>query len=708
LRLHKGEGGDPSHLTRVPSARVQVSVDQEKSKKIKDMTHSCYDHTARGVMGKVRKPRTSFIGTANIIVNEDDEAFLSRLLLIIFKPLDTTGVDPSLTTVKNRVWTDAKAIMSCLLPDLEGILVDGKLDAEALADCCSFMNAATSSTYSRNANLWGFVLYYMLLIEVMAFGGQEELDLIFDFVCTQVVKQHHLETKHGSSMDQFILALHTCRTSAAANPLGNEASSIHWHNYREKIKPEGFAQLGQGTFIAVRIDSVCHVIHNVMKIKFKPDEIRRAVEDCPYASFSRGKFYNVTTQPWPISKTHFDEATSVSAIIPLPESDLLEGTLSWQRCLFIKKASFEKVIQDADCVGRDAPDYKQIKVQSNNPRYSEAYNFFETVTGRNGHGWFGLRALGYTNFSSYCGADNEVSGVKESGPFVAGMEQMCADHGFPSVDQCFSPGMILEHYGYTEFPDPISLPPPFRINPFAFRNQESDYQMPDDPRSVNYHNGLVDDFDARDRAEYERYNKAFSPSKSRRDDELRSGMSTPDANRKGAGSSLPLGDSTPSVINTPVGGSQQEYDMPLHKRQRRHRPAVVHSDDDEGEDLMDDDEVSDHTDTNPHGRCVHPTNGPLPFYTGGGRGGAPRLGRRVPRRRRPGGGLARLPPAPRRGRRGRGGLRRQPLDGRPGRRGLRRRGRRVPPPQLRRGALRRRVRPGRGGPPPPHAERCRL
>ena len=49
---------------------TKVSVDQEKSKKIKDIVHMCANGSTREVCGKSEEPLTSFIGTANIVVNE--------------------------------------------------------------------------------------------------------------------------------------------------------------------------------------------------------------------------------------------------------------------------------------------------------------------------------------------------------------------------------------------------------------------------------------------------------------------------------------------------------------------------------------------------------------------------------------------------------------------------------------------------------------
>ena len=49
---------------------TKVSCDQEKSKKIKDIVHMVANGSTREVCGKSETPLTTFIGTANIVVNE--------------------------------------------------------------------------------------------------------------------------------------------------------------------------------------------------------------------------------------------------------------------------------------------------------------------------------------------------------------------------------------------------------------------------------------------------------------------------------------------------------------------------------------------------------------------------------------------------------------------------------------------------------------
>ena len=96
---------------------------------------------------------------------------------------------------------------------------------------------------------------------------------------------------------------------------------------------------------------------------------------------------------------------------------------------------------------------------------------------------------------------------------VTGIQECCVEAGFGGLGDVFRPSNLLQHYCYTNEPDPASLPPPLRINPFVFRNEDGDYPMPEDERSKHFQAGLVDDYDDMQR----------TPKKTRRDDELRSG-----------------------------------------------------------------------------------------------------------------------------------------------------------------------------------------
>lgn len=617
---------------------TKVNADQEKSKKIKDIVHMCANGSSREVCGKSEEPLTTFIGSANIVVNEDDDAFLQRLLLILFQPVNAQGVDMSESAPRAREWKAAKELLSCLQPDLEEILHNGKLDREAMADWCDFMNKATSTVYSRNANLWGFLGYYMTMCEAITQGETPSLDAILEYLCTSVVRQStryshgHLRHRTGSyschrphcaqitwplstplrSTSSSSRSTHAAllpprtrsrrKTARSTGTVSSEKSNaprlmcplspvltcrnipVCASDYRTTEKPEGPFHANI-SYIAIRLDAVCNVIKKVLNQTFKPEEIRRAVEECEWASFGRAKFYRVADLGYPITKQHMDDDTSAMMTIPLPEDELLEGHVKLERCVFFKTSKFNEIISEVENVMRDAADYKSIVIKSANPNVG-SYNFYEAVTMRTDDGWYGWRGAGSTNFAKFCGVSNCVENMrsKDDLELVPGIQQLCVDGGFGGLEDIFRPSNLLQYYCYTKTPDEAMLPPAMRINPFLFRNQEGDWPMPDDERSKHYHAGLVDDYDK----------EPHSPVKRGRDDTLRSGDSAAQNNQDTPGSSrTPLSARGSGVApNTPLGSTPGE--APVKKKPLRFHRRIPEDDDDEdddrGEDLMKDDE----------------------------------------------------------------------------------------------------------------------
>ena len=559
---------------------TKVSTDGETSKKLKDIVHMCANGSTREVYGKADKPYTTFMGTSNIVVNEKDDAFMQRLLLITFKPLDTEGVDTSQSSRRALEWHAAKEFISCLQPDLEQLLFEDKLDRAAEADFADFMNKATSTKFSRNANLWGFVGLRMMLLDAMAGGEAESLSAQLYYLTGEVVKQNYIATKHSSQMNQFVLTFEECRTQLSANPLGAEEKTLHWHNYRTTEKPFG----ATGNWLAIRLESACHVMKKVTGKVFKPEEIRRAVEECSWATKGKAKFYKICEMPWPICKHLQDTDTGVVEKVPLLENELLDCQLGEQQCIFLKAPRVKAIVTEVDNVTRDAADITQITITSANPEWG-TYNFFNAVTLQSEDLWFGYRSIGNMPFGKFAGFQNYTDLS-----VIPGVEDLCRKEGF-EFEAAFLPSNLLKCYRYDRFPDDRTLPFPLRVNPYAFRNAPGDDPMPDDMRSKDFNAGLVDDYDSP------------SPNKRGRDDTLRNGDQP--AQYHGSAGSNP-------------DGSDAENEPPNASL---------------GEDL---DEVRDtYGSTLPPTPC---TDTPLPFCTGGGgrrrRDRQPRRLHRA-RRRRP-------------------------------------------------------------------------
>ena len=402
------------------------------------------------------------------------------------------------------------------------------------------MGKATKTVYSRNANLWGFEGYYMCVLEAMAQGETPHLDAILEYLCISAVRQNYMATKHSTMINQFILALHNCRSSCGANPLTTEDKSIHHHNFRTTEKPDHSPFHANVAYIAFRIEAVCNVIKKVLNLNFKPEEVRRAIDESDFGFFGRAYFYNVAELGFPISKTHFDETTNACMTVPLREDELQIGHLKEFRCAFLRTRKFDEIVAEVDNVMRDVVDYKTIMIKSAEPGIG-MYNFYEAITLRAEEPWYGYRVLGSTNFGKYCGVQNEVCNMRypEKVELLEGLDLMC-----------YTPTTLLSFYRYDGFVDPNALPDSIRINPFIFRNGETDHPMPNDDLSKRYHNGAPFDNDESDL-------------KRGRDDELRSG-GTFDPQHEAPGS-IPRGG---GVTKTPR----------------------VEDDKDLGEDLMDDDE----------------------------------------------------------------------------------------------------------------------
>ena len=194
----------------------------DESAKVKNLVHMVADGTSREVCGKSERPKTSFIGTSNVYVNERDGPYTSRVITIPFEALEG-GADSH-----SADWDACKSLMSALMPDLSNLLWNGALDYEAITDCMSFMNKVAEVDRNRNASLWGIVLYFMILMDVLA--GVVDSEHTFDFVCKSVTHAAYMSSQHGDVLNQFIIALEKVRTSTS--PLNDATKCVHWHSTR--------------------------------------------------------------------------------------------------------------------------------------------------------------------------------------------------------------------------------------------------------------------------------------------------------------------------------------------------------------------------------------------------------------------------------------------------------------------------------------------
>ena len=560
-----------------------------------------YDRTSRAVQGKVRFPESSCIFTANTTINDSDSAFVSRMLMILFAPLMSSDDGGNSVSEQFRALQE---LSSSLLPDMASIMYNGHLDGEAIQDCGRWVGTAIGKVRDRSAQNWGLLVYFMLALTFMAQGGRQQVEEVLDWTIRQVTRTAYEMQHHSGKLDQFILAVHKVRTVASSNPLTQENKVIYHHNFRTTIRPEG-TLVGMGGYYAMRVEPVCNVIKEVLGLNFKPSEIYTAAEFVDWAKYSRGSFYDCTTNPWPIAKTIFVNETQMMHTVPLPEDELLESSLSRFRCLFIKARDFDKIIDDVERGSSLPHDPKQVVISSANTRFNagQRYCFYETVTGAGTVGWFGWRFASQCTFSDMC-----YTNVVNIGGPTTGLEinNALQDYnlqcGFPDISDCYQPTFIYQFFKeYSINADPNRLPPCFKWDPFGYKNDRSClYTMPKILFTAGDADALPPD-SPRDEPAYANltpHRSAESPAMAEGEGVSAYGSDTPGSNLLSD-----ISNRQASVANSPIGAPRGG---PQPKRRRTGNPFVAGEaevEDDDG-----DDEVSQSTAINPpYHRRLEPT-----------------------------------------------------------------------------------------------------
>lgn len=458
---------------------VVIKADQNESKMMAQFGRAIYDRTSRAVTQKVRCPESSCIFTANTTINDTDSAFVSRMLLILFAPLMASDAGGESISESFRALQE---LSSSLIVDFASIMFNGHLDAEAIQDCARWIGTAIGRARDRSAQNWGLLTYYMLALTFMAQGGSEQVQEVLEWVIRQVTRTAYEMQHHSGKLDQFILAIHKVRTVVSSNPLTSENKTIYWHNFRTSICPEGTIA-GMPGYYAIRVEPVCNVIKEVLGLNFKPAEIQTAVDFIDWAKYGRGYFYDCTTNPWPIAKTLFVNETQTVHTVPLPEDELLEGSLSRMRCLFIKQRDFDKIITDVERGSSLPHDAKRVIIQSANPRFNagQRYAFYEVVTGQADIAWFGWRFAGQCTFSEFCYTNVcNIGGPTTELQLNVELDAYNQACGFPPIVDCYQPNQIYQFFKeYSVEADPERLPPCFKFDPFGYKNDNSClYKMP--------------------------------------------------------------------------------------------------------------------------------------------------------------------------------------------------------------------------------------
>jgi hypothetical protein len=314
----------------------------------------------------------------------------------------------------------------------------------------------------------------MLMLEYLAQGEAEDFEKVLSYCCGEAASQHALSTKHASTINQFLIALFNVKDQLAANPMVSDSMCIHHHNYRTLEQPPGFGQLTHISYTAVRIESVCAVIKKVSGLIFKPEEVKRAVQECDFAKMSKGKFYDCSAWGFPITKVELDDEMREMRV-PLPEAELLPVQLVTDHCAYFKTSDVNTLLNEVRTMTTPTVDFKQIVIKS--AEDGEEYNFYDEILA----GWYGARALKDNAFAEYCGLNNEIA--------IRDELKVHIECDVDEVNYFYRPSQMAKIYGHS----PVDAPSIYAHNPFEFGRNQTPASSPKrqkttpNSRSSGYH-----------------------------------------------------------------------------------------------------------------------------------------------------------------------------------------------------------------------------
>ena len=324
----------------------------------------------------------------------------------------------------------------------------------------------------------------MLNINYMFQCGSEDQEQVFEWMIHTVTRTSDNQA-NGSLLEQFILAVSKvradCGTLGICSPLGPQDKTIYWDKLRTTMRPPLASQ--ETKYLTLRVDACVSVIKNVLGKQFIVAQIHDAVKSCQWAEHGRAPFYNTGTQPWPITKSVWDDVTMQHQVVPLPELEVAPGICERMRCVFFELSEFDRIVNDAQRNCTHDVDYKSIIVTSANPK-CEPYTFWGTVCGYSNaeNGWFGYRVLSHCTFGKYCGISNllNIGSSTSDCELKLEVEERNKMEGFGSIEKLYSPASLRSWFGYT-LPVHDSLPSGLVKIPFTSRDSEFDDEI-GDPR----------------------------------------------------------------------------------------------------------------------------------------------------------------------------------------------------------------------------------
>lgn len=406
---------------------------------------------------------------SNYIINEDDKAFQSRYLLLLFDQLQQVK-----SNVRYSDWLKVCELMSALPVDFVTLTWGGVMDDEAIQDCCQFIQAAIGRKRDRNAGLWGLLLYFMLMLNAAFQSGPEAQTATLEWVVRSANRMNKELLNHQSTIDRFILAVHQCRriqssTSVAVNQV------IHLHNMRSTTSPFEAIFNGRSEWYAFEMTSVIAVLKNSMSMPFTESELKWvARKNGVDIRLGKSSFYNPTTAGWPAVQ-HIQDENGRNIDMPIVEDDLLDEQLILKDCLFVKRSYFDEVVEAAGAGSSVEVDFRQVVIES--AISGKRINFHDSVTSFDYEwgffdDWMGYRTLAESSFGFFCGAKNLYqcygSNVFDEPQIEDEVVALNQRRGFSSSDVFVR---LLDFYDYELHDDDAHLPPCLRYPMYKFRHE---------------------------------------------------------------------------------------------------------------------------------------------------------------------------------------------------------------------------------------------
>lgn len=163
-----------------------------------------------------------------------------------------------------------------MLPDFANLLWGGKLDSEAIQDCANFIQATVGTSRDRNANMWGLLLYFMLILNALFQCSPSDQDDVFEWIVASATRSIREISIQGGLIERFVVCVHRVQ-QLRTNPLSHESATLSLHNMRRYASPNEFALnvSRKSQYIALRVASVVGVVWQVLRVQFNEKELIR-------------------------------------------------------------------------------------------------------------------------------------------------------------------------------------------------------------------------------------------------------------------------------------------------------------------------------------------------------------------------------------------------------------------------------------------------